>query len=100
MVRELEGPQRPRLVIVVDLRGPEADAEATASRAAGLALAALAAGTVVDLSTVEPGGPCTGPAPSPLEVGRRLARAVPSAPVPGRVPLGADVRHLRAGVVE
>ena len=53
MVRELEGPQRPRLVVVVDLRGAESEAEIAASRASGLALAALAAGTLVDLATVE-----------------------------------------------
>jgi uncharacterized protein (DUF58 family) len=97
MVRELEGPQRPRLLVVVDLRGHEPDAETAASRAAGLALAALASGTRVDLATVEPGGARNGPVQSPLEIGRRLARAVPGAPSSGPVAPGVEVRHVRAG---
>ncbi len=97
MVRELEGPQRPRLVVVVDLRGPEADAEVAASRASGLALAALGAGTIVDLVTVEAAGPRTGTVTSALEIGRRLARAVPGPPALGPVEPGAQVRHVRAG---
>jgi len=100
MVRELEGPQRPRLIIVVDLRGDPKDAEIAASRAAGLALAALADATMVDLATAEPGGARRGPVQSPLEVGRRLARAVPGPPSPGPVPAGVEVRHVRAGVLD
>ncbi len=56
MIRELEGPQRPRLVVVVDLRGAASEAEIAASRASGLALSALAVGTLVDLATVEADG--------------------------------------------
>lgn len=101
MVRELEGPQRPRLLIVVDLRenrdDPESDIEITASRAAGLALAALADGTLVDLATVEADGPHTGPVRSALEVGRRLARAIPGIPTPGTVAPGSEIRHVRTG---
>ncbi|MGZ4688113.1 MAG: DUF58 domain-containing protein [Acidimicrobiia bacterium] len=100
MVRELEGPQRPRLVVVVDLLGPAADAEIAASRASGLAQAALASGTLVDLATVEPTGPRNGPVQSALEVGRRLARAVPGSPSTGSVAAGVEVRHVRAGAVE
>lgn len=100
MVRELEGPQRPRLVIVVDLRGADADAEVAASRASGLALAALASDSFVDLATVEPDGPRTAPVQSGLEVGRRLARAIPGPSAPGPVPAGTEVRYVRAGRLE
>jgi uncharacterized protein (DUF58 family) len=99
MIRELEGPQRPRLVVVVDLRGPAPDAEITASRASGLALAALASGMLVDLATVEPGGTRSGRVQSPVEIGRRLARAVPGAPAAGSVAPGVEVRHVRAGAI-
>lgn len=100
MVRELEGPQRPKLIVVVDLRGPEPDAEIAASRASGLARSALAGGTLVELATVEPGGTRTGPVQSPLEIGRRLARAIPGAPATGPVGQGVEVRHVRAGALE
>jgi uncharacterized protein (DUF58 family) len=103
MVRELEGPQRTRLLLVVDLRAEgrdaDGDAEIAASRAAGLALAALEHGTLVDLATVEADGARTGPVRSALEVGRRLARAVPGAPAPAAVPPGVEVRHVRAGSI-
>jgi uncharacterized protein (DUF58 family) len=99
MVRELEGPKRSRLLVVVDLRAPGPDAddevEAAASRAAGLAIAALEQGTLVDLATVEAGGPRIAPVRSALEVGRRLARAVAGAPAPGTVPAGTEIRHIR-----
>lgn len=100
MIRELEGPQRPRLLIIVDLRGSDADAEIAASRAAGLAQAGLASGTLVDLATAEPDGPRTGPVASPVEVGRRLARAVAGPPGTGPVPSGTEIRDVRAGAVE
>lgn len=100
MVRELEGPQRPRLIVVVDLLGPHADVEIAASRASGLAIAALGSGTIVDLATVEPTGTRLGPVQSPVEVGRRLARAVPGSPTTGPVAPGVDVRHVRAGTLE
>jgi uncharacterized protein (DUF58 family) len=101
MVRELEGMQRARLLIVVDLRtsaaGGDAEVEIAASRAAGLAIAALDRGTLVDLATVEPAGPRRAPVRSALEVGRRLARAVPGPPGPVTVPAGVEVRHVRSG---
>jgi uncharacterized protein (DUF58 family) len=97
MVRELEGPQRPRLLIVIDLRGDEADAEIAAARAAGLALAALGRGTIVELATVEARGAAHGPVRSPLEVGRRLARAIPGVPVTRPTGPGVEVRHVRSG---
>lgn len=99
MIRELEGPQRPRLVVVVDLRGAESEAEIAASRASGLALSALSAGTLVDLATFEADGARFGPVKTPLEIGRRLARAVPGAPSSGPVPAGVEVRYVRAGLL-
>jgi uncharacterized protein (DUF58 family) len=87
MVRELESPGRAPLTIVVDLRGPEDEAEAAAGRAAGLALAALRAGVPVTLATAEVDGPVLAAVSDRVVVGRRLARAVagvPPQPVPGR----------------
>jgi uncharacterized protein (DUF58 family) len=102
MVRELEALKRARVLIVVDLRadGPDAEdqVEVAASRAAGLAIAALDRNTLVDLATLEAGGPRTGPVRSALEVGRRLARAVPGPPGPVTASAGVHVRHVRAGV--
>lgn len=97
MVKELEDPDLPRVAIVVDLRGPAAAAEEAASRAAGLALAALAEGVPVTLLTLERGGPVVGEAASPVVVGRRLARAVPGPPPEGPLPPGAMVVRVRAG---
>jgi len=95
MVREFEGPQRPVVVIIADLRGP--DPEGVASRAAGMADDALRAGALVELATAEADGPRVGPAPTPLHVGRRLARAVVGPPAAGPFPPGATVHHLGGG---
>ena len=79
MVKELESPLAPILCLAVDLRSPTGDGpavEEAASRAAGLALAALSAGVPVTLLTCEVTGPRSGPVASPSEVSRRLARAV------------------------
>jgi uncharacterized protein (DUF58 family) len=101
MVRELEGPQRTRLLVVVDLRMPASgddDAvEIAASRALGLVLGALTQDTIVDVATVEADGPRTAPVRTPLEAGRRLARAVAGPPAPVTAGPGVDVRHVRAG---
>jgi uncharacterized protein (DUF58 family) len=86
MVRELEAPGRAPLIIVVDLGGPSDEAELTAGRAAGLALAALRAGVPVTLGTGEADGPVLAPVVDAVAVGRRLARAVagpPPVPAPG-----------------
>ena len=80
--------------------GSEPEAEIAASRASGLALAALAADAFVELSTVEPTGSRTAPVQDGLEVGRRLARAVPGPPAPSPVPPGTEVRYVRAGRLE
>jgi len=73
MVKEHEAAAAPPITIAADLR---ADAERAASLAAGLALAALRAGMPVTLVTVERGGPVSGPVHTPVDVSRRLARAV------------------------
>jgi uncharacterized protein (DUF58 family) len=98
MVRELEGPEQPRLLLVVDLRGAPHEAELAASRAAGLALAALQRGVRVDVATAEADGPVTGVVRTATEVGRRLARATDSAPMPPPTAPGVDVRRVRPGV--
>jgi uncharacterized protein (DUF58 family) len=98
MVRELEGPEQPRLVLVVDLRGGAQEAELAASRAAGLAIAALRGGVRVDVATCEARGPVTGAVRTATEVGRRLARAVGGAPTTPPAGPGVDVRRVRPGV--
>jgi uncharacterized protein (DUF58 family) len=92
MVREYEGPRRPLVILVVDLR--DTDPERVASRAAGMADDALRAGARVELATAEVDGPRLGGAPTPLHVGRRLARAVPGLPAQGPFPAGATVHRL------
>lgn len=95
MVKELEAPVAPVLCIAVDLRGAGDDAvEEAASRAAGLALAALAAGVPVTLLTAEEGGPRSGPVASTGDVNRRLARAV-AGPLPPP-PRGTEPIVVRA----
>ncbi len=92
MVKDLEGPTTPSLGILVDLRGPATTAEQTASEAAGLALRALGAGLLVTLLTVEREGAVVGTVDRPVEVGRRLARAVGgAAPPDGPLPAGCYV---------
>lgn len=89
MVKELEAPVAPVLCIAVDLRNGSDDAvEAAASRAAGLALAAITAGVPVTMLTAEATGPRIGPVASSGDVNRRLARAV-AGPLPAP-PRGTD----------
>ena len=96
MVRELEHPDAPHVVLVVDLRGPAAAAELTASRAAGLAAAALEAGLPVTLCTAEARAPVAAPVAGQLQAGRRLALAV-AGPLPGGpAPAGALVLRVAA----
>jgi uncharacterized protein (DUF58 family) len=92
MVREYEGPRRPVVILVVDLRDP--DPERVASRAAGMADDALRAGARVELATAEVDGPRLGAVPTPLHVGRRLARAVAGPPAQGPFSTGATVHRL------
>jgi uncharacterized protein (DUF58 family) len=95
MVKELESPVAPILCLAVDLRSPDTEAvEAAASRAAGLALAGLAAGVPVTLLTHEATGPRSGPVGSPADVNRRLARAL-AGPLPD-APRGTEPVVVRA----
>jgi uncharacterized protein (DUF58 family) len=93
LVRELDDDVPPRLVLIVDLRTQPDDggdesrgehgadaAEDVASRAAGLAGDALAAGRRVVLATAEHAGPVTAPVETTADAGRRLARAVAGVP--------------------
>ncbi len=95
MIREFEGPRRPHVVIVADLRGP--DPEGVASRAAGMADDALRHGARVQLATAEVDGPRVGDVTSSLHVGRRLARAVVGSPASPSAPAGATIHHLGGG---
>ena len=96
VVKELEAPAGAVLAIVVDLRGPDEQAvEAAASRAAGLARAALGAGVAVILLTAEAGGARVGPVATPTDAGRRLARAVAGGPPEG--PVAPDAVVVRVG---
>jgi uncharacterized protein (DUF58 family) len=81
MVKEFEQPERPRLELVVDLRGPATAAEHAAERAMGVVCDALAQGIDVTLCTAEAGGPRRAVVTSRLEAGRRLARAT-AGPLP------------------
>lgn len=95
VVKELEAPDRPALVIVVDLRTRDTRrAEHHAEQAAGLALAALKASCEVTLLTAEVRGPVAAPVATPVDVSRRLARAVA-----GRLP-DRPVRTRGATVAE
>lgn len=96
MVKELEESDAPRIAIIVDLRGPEDAAELAASRAAGLARAALQDGLTVTMLTAERTGPALGEVASAAVAGRRLARAVAGAPAEGPVPVGATVVRVTA----
>ena len=91
MVRELEDPEVPGLAIVVDLHRGGGRAETAASHAAGLAEAALSRGVPVWLLTAERGRHVIAEVTSPLEVGRRLARAGPAPPPEGPVAAGAVI---------
>ena len=96
MVKELETSDAPRLAIVMDLRGDEDAAELAASRAAGLAQAALQGRLTVCLLTAERSGPVVGEVASVAEAGRRLARAVAGPPAEGPIPAGTAVVRVTA----
>ena len=103
IVKELEGPDSPRLALIVDLRcgaidpnGPAAIAEGdeTAGRAVGLIRAGLQAGVPIVLLTVEEGGDRVAPVTSPTDANRRLARAVAGPPPDGPIDAGMTVITL------
>lgn len=92
VVRELEPPAPFGQAIVVDLRDLGPDKERAASYALGAARAVLAAGGELVLCTAEVAGPTVGRVRSPIEAGRRLARAV--AAEPGMPPDGWPVAEI------
>jgi uncharacterized protein (DUF58 family) len=96
MVKEMEEPDRPRVAVVVDLRGPADKAEEAASRAAGLAGEVLRGGLSLYLLTAEKMGGAVAVVHTAREAGRRLARAVALAPPEGPLPPGSHV--VRIGV--
>jgi uncharacterized protein (DUF58 family) len=82
MVREMESAELLRgasLVVRLSLPDDSDRAEALASEAAGLAIAALDGGLTVVLATREASGPASGAVVSRRAAGRRLAAAVPGA---------------------
>lgn len=79
-VKELEAPQAPTLVVVLDLSGDPGQAERNAAMAAGYVQTGLRSGMPVILSTHDEGGQHAGGVGSMLEAGRRLARATPGRP--------------------
>lgn len=92
-VREFDPPQVTGVAVVVDLTGDDRHAvEDAASRAAGIAGAALAACAAVVLVTREAGGPAVAAVRSPREIARRLARAVGGDP--GPAPEGWPVERV------
>ena len=94
VVKELEEPDRPGLVLRVELGGTDEQVEDVAARAMGAALGGLRAGLQVTLLTREAAGPRAAAVRTPIEAGRRLARAVPGPPADGPIPDGAVVVRL------
>lgn len=89
VVKEVEEPAAPRLVVALDMGGGGVAGEAAAGRAAWYAYEALRRGYEVVLATAEPGGPSTRRVGPPTDVNQRLARAGRGTPVlpaggPGR----------------
>ncbi len=80
VVKEVEEPGAPRLVVALDLGGGAAAGELAAARAAWYAYEALRRGYEVVLATAEPSGPVVGRMGPPTDVNQRLARAVRGKP--------------------
>jgi uncharacterized protein (DUF58 family) len=78
MVREMEGPMSSPVVVDVVLPADPEAAERHAERAMGTVQQFLASGRVVELRTVEAGGPVVSTVHDLGSAGRRLARAVAS----------------------
>jgi uncharacterized protein (DUF58 family) len=89
VVKEVEEPGAPRLVVALDLGGGAAAGEAAAARAAWYAYEALRRGYEVVLATAEPAGPVTGRLGPATDVNQRLARAVRGKP---RLPAAGPAR--------
>lgn len=94
VVKELDDPASRRLAIVVDLRGAGDAGEAAASRAAGLAVRALREGLVVTIATAEAGEGRVAAVKTRVDVSRRLARAVASAPPEGPFAPGTEIVRI------
>lgn len=92
VVRELEPPAPVGQAVVLDLRDLGPDTERAASYALGACRAVLATGGQLALATAEAAGPVVGRVRTPLDAGRRLARAV--AGVPGEPPAGWPVVEI------
>ncbi len=92
VVRELEPPVPVGQAIVVDLRDLGADIEHGAAYALGAAHAVLAAGGELILATCEAAGPVVERVRTPLDAGRRLARAIVGPP--GAPPTGWSVVEI------
>jgi uncharacterized protein (DUF58 family) len=82
MVRETERPTSDPVVLPVVLPSDPEAAEAACERAEGTGCAWLARGRAVVLVTDEADGRVVGPVRDRVELGRRLARAVPAAAPP------------------
>lgn len=92
VVKEVEEPGAPRLIIALDLGGGGEAGERAAGRAAWYAYEALGRGYDVMLATVEPSGPVTAAVGPAYEVNRRLARATRGQPrLPAGRPRGSAV---------
>ena len=91
VVKEVEDPAAPRLIIALDLGGGGLPGEMAAARAAWYAYEALGRGYEVVLATAEPAGPVTAAVGPPTDVNQRLARAARGAP---QVPGGAAGRAV------
>jgi uncharacterized protein (DUF58 family) len=91
VVKELEEPTAPRLVVALDLGSGGLAGELAAARAAWYAYEALGRGYEVLLATAEPGGPVTGRIGPPTDVNQRLARAARGAP---QLPAGGAGKAL------
>jgi uncharacterized protein (DUF58 family) len=89
VVKEVEEPGAPRLVVSLDLGGGGAAGETAAARAAWYAYEALRRGYEVVLATAEPAGPVTARIGPPTDVNQQLARATRGAP---RLPVGGQAR--------
>jgi hypothetical protein len=75
VVKEVEDPAAPRLIVALDLGGGGLGGELAAARAAWYAHEALGRGYEVVLATVERGGAVTDRIGPPTAVNERLARA-------------------------
>lgn len=80
MVRETERPVADPVVVELTLPSDPLAAEAACERAEGTGWAWLSRGREVILTTDEEDGPVTAPVRDRVELGRRLARAVPAHP--------------------